>query len=138
MKRVLIIEDEQDIVDIATAILEYEGYEVHSFTEFKGYEKKVNACKPDLVLLDLNLKGYHGKEICKYIKGDKQLRHTSVILMSANRDIKAVKEESGADAFLRKPFDLQDFIDIVKAYIEGPEKAPQLRLRSGGSLLSVA
>src|SRR4051812_7796649 len=117
MKRVLIIEDEQDIVDIATMILEDEGYEVCSFSEFIGYEGRVNEYHADLVLLDLNLQGYHGKDICKYIKGQEHLKQTSVVLMSANRDIQAVKEEAGADAYICKPFDLTHFIQTVKTYI---------------------
>ena len=114
MKRILIIEDEQDIVDIATMILEDEGYEVYSFTDFLGYENKVNDCHADLVLLDLNLRGYHGRDICKFIKSQEHLKQTSVVLMSANRDIQVVKEEAGADAYICKPFDLSDFIQIVK------------------------
>jgi len=115
MKKILIIEDEKDIIDIATIILEDEGYEVSSISEYPGFEKKVDNCKADLVLLDLNLQGYHGKDICKYIKGNKDLKQTSVVLMSANRDIKAVKEESGADAYIAKPFDLAEFISTVRA-----------------------
>ncbi|MGZ3823086.1 MAG: response regulator, partial [Mucilaginibacter sp.] len=76
MKRILIIEDEQDIVDIATMILEDEGYEVFSFTNFVGYQSIVNDCRADLVLLDLNLRGYHGKDICKYIKAQDHLKQT--------------------------------------------------------------
>ncbi|MEO6850789.1 MAG: response regulator [Mucilaginibacter sp.] len=117
MKRVLIIEDEQDIVDIATMILEDEGYEVCSFSDYAGYESKVNDSHADLVLLDLNLQGFHGKDICKYIKGNENLKRTSVVLMSANRDIKAVKEEAGADGYICKPFDLTDFLQTVKTYI---------------------
>ena len=117
MKKVLIIEDEQDIVDIATMILEDEGYEVSSHCEYADFETKVNNAHADLVLLDLNLDGYHGKDICKYIKGNDQLKDTSVILMSANRDIEAIKEEAGADGFITKPFDLADFINIVKTFI---------------------
>ena len=117
MKRVLIIEDEQDIVDIATMILEDEGYEVCSFSDFPGYESKVHDSQADLVLLDLNLQGYQGKDICKYIKGNEHLRQISVVLMSANRDIQAVKEEAGADAYICKPFDLTDFIQTVNTYI---------------------
>ena len=117
MKRILIIEDEKDIVDIATIILEDEGYEVSSFSEYAGFESKVNDSKADLVLLDLNLRGYQGKDICKYIKGQDSLKQTSVILMSANRDIQAVKDEAGADACICKPFDLVDFISTVKANI---------------------
>lgn len=121
MKRILIIEDEQDIVDIATMILEDEGYEVCSFTEYRDYQTKVNDSHADLVLLDLNLQGYHGKDICKYIKGNDHLKETSVVLMSANRDIQTVKEEAGADGYICKPFDLTDFIDTVKRYINGKE-----------------
>lgn len=115
MKKILIIEDEQDIVDIATMILEDEGYEVSSFTEYPGYEARVNSSRPDLVLLDLNLKGYQGKDICKYIKAHDHLKQTPVVLMSANRDIKTVKEESGADDYISKPFDLTDFISTIRA-----------------------
>ena len=118
MKRILIIEDEQDIVDLATLILEDEGYEVCSFMEFKNYESKVNDSHADLVLLDLNLQGYHGKDICKYIKGNEHLKQTSVVLMSANRDIKEIKEEAGADGYISKPFDLTDFISTVRSYID--------------------
>ncbi|MFB9843168.1 response regulator transcription factor [Mucilaginibacter ginsenosidivorans] len=114
MKKILIIEDEKDIIDIATLILEDEGYEVSSISEYPGFEEKINDSKADLVLLDLNLQGYHGKDICKYIKGNDDLKQTSVVLMSANRDIKAVQEESGADAYIAKPFDLADFITTVR------------------------
>jgi DNA-binding response OmpR family regulator len=121
MKRILIIEDEQDIVDIATMILEDEGYEVCSFSEFLGYESKVNDCHADLVLLDLNLRGYHGKDICKYIKTHEHLKKTSVVLMSANKDIKEIKEEAGADAYICKPFDLSHFIQTVKIHLNYQE-----------------
>jgi two-component system cell cycle response regulator DivK len=117
MKRVLIIEDEQDIVDIATMILEDEGYEVASLNEFANFEKKISDCHADLVLLDLNLDGYHGGDICKYIKTNSLLRDTSVVLMSANRDIAEIKEEAGADGYITKPFDLMDFINTVKLHL---------------------
>jgi DNA-binding response OmpR family regulator len=117
MKRILIIEDEQDIVDIATMILEDEGYEVSSLSEFGNFKDQVQDSHADLVLLDLNLQGYHGRDICKYIKGDEHLRQTSVVLMSANRDIQAIKEEAGADGYISKPFDLVDFISTVNTFI---------------------
>jgi DNA-binding response OmpR family regulator len=117
MKRILIIEDEPDIVEIATIILENEGYEVCSLTEFWGYETKVNDCHADLVLLDLNLGRYDGSDICKYIKGNAQLKDTAVVLMSANHNIQTVKEESGANAYISKPFDLSDFVGIISAQL---------------------
>lgn len=117
MKKILIIEDEPDILDMATMILEDEGYEVHGISEYPGFESKVNACGADLVLLDLNLRGYRGEDICKYIKKSETLKQTSVIIMSANRDVKAVKEEAGADGYISKPFDLTDFVGLVKQFM---------------------
>jgi DNA-binding response OmpR family regulator len=125
MKKVLIFEDELDILDMATMILEDEGYEVHGVSEYPGFENKVNACKADLVLLDLNLRGYRGEDICKYIKKSEALKQTPVILMSANRDVQAVKEEAGADGYISKPFDLTDFISLVKQFINRSQLAIQ-------------
>jgi DNA-binding response OmpR family regulator len=117
MKRILIIEDEQDIIDIATIILEDEGYEVSSLNEFPNFEERVNESHADLVLLDLNLDGYFGGDICKYIKSNSLLCDTSVVLMSANRDIQRTKDEVGADGYISKPFDLMDFINTVKLHL---------------------
>ena len=114
MKKILIIEDEQDIMDISTMILEGEGYDVHGFSGFDGYQNIINSINPDLILLDLNLQGRSGREICEYVKQDTNLKTTGVILMSANPDIERVKTESGADTFIKKPFDLKDFTETIK------------------------
>src|ERR1700743_2319012 len=117
MKRILIIEDEQDIFDLVTIILEVEDYEVCSLTELEEDKSKLRDCHADLVLLYLNLGKFHGKDICKFIKGEEQLKQTAVVLMSANKDIQTIKEEAGADAFICKPFDLDHFIDVIKTQI---------------------
>jgi len=82
-----------------------------------GYENVVNECNPNLVILDLNLRGYQGKDICSYIKHQDHLKQTKVVLMSANQDIEAVKEEVGADAFISKPFNINDFLQKVRTNI---------------------
>src|ERR1700744_1966745 len=117
MKKILIIEDDQDIVDLTIILLEREGYEVCSFTNFLGYENVVSECNPNLILLDLNLHGYHGKEICRYIKRQDHLKQIKVMLMSANPDIEELKEEVAADAFIRKPFNIKDFLQKVRTNI---------------------
>ncbi|MFI5161366.1 MAG: response regulator transcription factor [Sphingobacteriales bacterium] len=117
MKKILIIEDDEDIVNLTVLLLEREGYEVHSFTRYQGYENAVNECNPNLVLLDLNLGGYHGKDICRYIKHQDHLKQIKVILMSANLDIEKVKDEVAADAFICKPFNIADFLQKIKINI---------------------
>lgn len=114
MKRILIIEDEQDIVDITTLILEKEGYQVDSLNDFSNYEEKISSYDADLILLDLNLGIVNGKEICEYIKSQPHLKHKAVVLMSANFDVQKVKEEAGANSYLRKPFELSDFLYVVR------------------------
>ena len=113
MGKILIIEDEQDIADLTATILEAEGYQVSVFTHFIGYESVVNNSDADLVLLDLNIRGYHGKEICRYIKQTEYLKQIKVVLMSANPDIVTVKEQVGADAAISKPFDLEYFVEVI-------------------------
>ena len=118
MKKILIIEDEQDIVEITTIILEEKGYEVSSLRDFNSYKTAINESCSDLVLLDLNLGLYRGEEICRYIKQQTHLLPLKVILMSANSDIKEVKEEVGADGFISKPFDIANFMHTIEKCIK--------------------
>jgi DNA-binding response OmpR family regulator len=117
MKKVLVIEDELDIVAVVTIILENEGFEVVSFNDGTNYQAKLQTSHADLILLDLNLNGFNGKLICEYVKSENDLKHIPVILMSANNNIEIVKEECGADDLIRKPFDINQLIDTVNAYV---------------------
>lgn len=117
MKKVLVIEDELDIIAIVTIILENEGYSVTSLTDAVDYESNVIKSKADLVLLDLNLAGFNGKHICSYIKNSDDLKHTPVILMSANTNIDQIMIECGADNLIRKPFDINELVATVDSYI---------------------
>jgi DNA-binding response OmpR family regulator len=114
MKKVLIIEDDPDIVDILTLILEKEGYKVGNLPEFAGYKNSIGVFSPDLVLLDINLGAYNGKDICKFMKAQAELKHIPVILMSANMDLPQSKVEAGADAFLTKPFELAELTYAIR------------------------
>ena len=68
------------------------------------------------MLLDLNIAGFDGQVICDYIKKQSDLKHIPVILMSANPDIAQVREECGAEDFIRKPFDISYFVEMVHSY----------------------
>jgi len=135
MKRILIIEDEPDIVDICTIVLEKEGYEVFTFTDFIGYQSIINAVDANLVLLDLNIRGHHGKEICRYIKQHDNLKQTKVILMSANPDIQTVKNEVEADEYISKPFDIEHLLATVGVLINLPHCHPSALKPDGNALM---
>jgi DNA-binding response OmpR family regulator len=115
MKNILVIEDEADICDIITIILEDEGYKVRSLSTADHYKIRLKESYPDLVLLDLNIAGFNGQIICEYIKSQFDLKTIPVILMSANINAAKVKEVCGAEDLLEKPFDIISLVNKVRA-----------------------
>jgi DNA-binding response OmpR family regulator len=117
MKKILVIEDEPDIVAIVKIVLEEQGYIVSTLPDPTEFKTALRESKADLVLLDLNIAGFDGKIICEYIKGQDDLKNIPVIFMSANDNVKEVKEACGAEDVIQKPFDLNRLVDIVKSYL---------------------
>jgi DNA-binding response OmpR family regulator len=115
MKTILVIEDEVDITEIITIVLEDEGYKVRSLSNADHYEARLKESYPDLVLLDLNIGGFNGQIICEYIKSHFDLKSIPVILVSANINAVKVKEECGAEDLLEKPFDITSLVSKVQA-----------------------
>lgn len=118
-KRVLVIEDEPVIGEMMSILLEIEGYKVISLDDTGMARRKLHAKEVDLVMLDLNLKGENGQSMCAYIKGQADLKHIPVILVSANSELESIKDECGADDIIHKPFDLEHFIAKVRTHSGG-------------------
>ena len=97
-------------------ILEMQGHHVISLADSARARKKMQDKEVDLVLLDLNLSGEGGQSLCGYIKSQDDLKHIPVILVSANIDIERIKNECGADDLIKKPFELDHFINKVDQY----------------------
>ena len=118
IKKVLIIDDDRDILEILTFLLSEEGYEVIASTTGEEVEN-LTEIKPDLILLDLRLAGTStsGQEICCKLKADPNTENFPVILISAEPDIKAIALNCGADDFIQKPFDIFDFSAKVKSFL---------------------
>jgi len=114
--KILIVDDEKDIVEILTMILRDAGYEVNSTANQQTIEK-VYAYLPDLILLDLWMEGVDGGGICKYLKNHKSTKHIPIIIFSANQDIERIAKKVGADDFIPKPFEMKDLLARVKSYI---------------------
>src|SRR5579864_23132 len=115
-KRVLVVDDHEDILEVVKTVLEMAGYEVS--TSLTGaYFQQMENDLPDLILLDVLLPGEDGREICQRLKGDEKTRHIPVILLSAHADLLKTAEECGANDFLAKPFRVTRLRDIVKKYL---------------------
>lgn len=98
-------------------MLEDGGYEVHATANGQTMQK-VRDKLPDLVLLDIWMEGINGRDICRQLKSQQLTRHIPVILISANQNTEVIAKESGADAFIEKPFDMEYMLSKVKYYIQ--------------------
>jgi len=116
MKKILVIDDDANILEVVQFVLEDEGYEVE--TSLNGAcLQEMNGELPDLILLDILLSGEDGREICQLLKGKELTRHIPVILFSAHFNARKITAMHGADAFLSKPFHLNELISLVKRFI---------------------
>lgn len=115
--RVLIVDDEQDIVEVLEKILENEAkYEVE--VAKSGFSAGVTAEKfrPHVILLDMHLRDVDGREVCKQVKSSADLQLTKVIAISgkmSEEELKALSS-SGFDGFLKKPFHVRQVIEAVE------------------------
>ena len=116
-KTVLVIEDEPIIAEMISIILEVQGFKVISLSDTARARQKLHAREVDLAMLDLNLGGEDGADMCAYIKGQDDLKHIPVILVSANPGLAAIMKDCGADDYIAKPFDIDKFVDKVNTYV---------------------
>jgi DNA-binding response OmpR family regulator len=114
-KKIMIADDDPDIVDAIGLMLTFEGYHVSS--TYRGSDVlRLNGELPDLLLLDIQMPGEDGRDICRQFKANKYTKQIPVIMISASFNVKSSALESGADDFLAKPFDMADLISKIQKY----------------------
>lgn len=111
-KKILIADDDEGIVDAVTMILEVMGYEVE-YTYDGGTVIDAVKNKPDLILLDIWMSGYDGRDICRQLKSNPEYREIPVLMISASRDIKQSALDAGANDFMEKPFEMDSLLNKV-------------------------
>lgn len=116
-KKVIVIEDNHDILDMIAYILEDEGYEVISSLDAEPL-KEVEIHNPDLILLDDWLADGYGHQLCGQLKENPVTAHIPVLLVSSVQNLKDLAKSSKADGFIRKPFDIDYLIDMVKQHLK--------------------
>lgn len=117
-KRILIVDDEPDILKITVFRVKQAGYEVITAIDGgQGLETAKNE-KPDLIFLDLGLPTMNGAEVCCKLKADEELKKIPVVILTASSDkVVSVVEEAGADDYLTKPFEPQDLVAKIKKFL---------------------
>jgi DNA-binding response OmpR family regulator len=114
MYRILVVDDDPSILDSMEIALTLQDYAVETTTKGEETFSKIESFKPDLILMDVYLSGMDGRDICKQIKENDKTKHIPVIIFSANKSMKEVFEESGANDFIGKPFNMDELYDKVK------------------------
>src|SRR5690348_14534285 len=105
-KRILVVDDEPDILGVLQLILEEEGYLTKTVEEGSNLEHLLSF-QPDLILLDVFLSGMDGRLMSKQLKSQTTTQHIPIVLMSAHAKAAATLAESRADDFLAKPFEIE-------------------------------
>jgi DNA-binding response OmpR family regulator len=117
MKKILIIEDDQDISDAVDLLLSSEGYKTRAIIKGTDVYKEVNKFTPDLIILDVLLSGIDGRSICEKLKKDTKTKHIPIIMISAHPTVKELVEKAGADSFIPKPFSIDILLAEVKKFL---------------------
>ena len=117
-KKVVIFDDDEDILSICTYVLEERGWEVHTFTNCNDVTQKVAQVVPDVILMDNRIPDAGGIEATRELKNTEKLKNIPVIYFSADSDIQSLAAHAGAEAFLAKPFDLNDMEKIIDKAID--------------------
>jgi len=132
--KILVVDDESHIVELARLYLTREGYEVEGVGDGAQAVTRFGQIKPDLVILDIMLPGADGLTICKEIRKQSQV---PIIMLTARDDVtdKVVGLEVGADDYLTKPFHPQELVARAKALLRRAKIEPdQPKLIRAGKL----
>ena len=116
-KKILVVDDEPDILEFLQVILEEEGYAVVTSDKGEFLEQLHNGGLPHLILLDVLLSGKDGREIVKYLKNQQETKHIPVIMFSAHPSAEETARRAGADDFLAKPFNIDALLDKITHHL---------------------
>jgi two-component system cell cycle response regulator DivK len=112
-KRIIIFDDDEDILSICSFILEEQGWQVNTFNNCNDIISKVSAIEPDVILMDNWIPDLGGIAATKVLKADARFKNVPVIYFSANNDIQTLASTAGADSYLAKPFDIGDLEMVI-------------------------
>jgi CheY-like chemotaxis protein len=113
-RKIVIFDDDEDILAICTFNLEENGWQVSSFTDCNDAPAKIRGEQPDVILMDNWIPDEGGIKATRALKNDPELRIIPVVYFSANSDLHLLAESAGADQYIAKPFDVEQLLTILK------------------------
>ncbi|MFZ5997399.1 MAG: response regulator [Nitrospirota bacterium] len=142
MKRILVVDDEKDIVELVSYNLKKEGFAVEAAYDGETALKKIKEGGYDLVVLDLMLPGMQGLELCRTIRDNPVTLHIPIVMLTAKGEEvdKVIGLEMGADDYIAKPFSPRELVARIRAVLRRADirKAPQPEAVLGeGNILTI-
>ncbi len=121
-KKILLADDEPNIVLVVSKRLEMQGYQIISAGDGQQALEKARMEKPDLILLDLQLPKIDGYKVCQILKADESTKAIPIILFSARMQMtdKEAAQEYGANAYLAKPFQPEVLLLTLQKLLDHP------------------
>ncbi len=117
--KILVVDDEVDLVETLRFPLEMEGFNV--LVSYNGEDALNKARKenPDLILLDLMLPKLDGYKVCRLLKFDERYKHIPILMLTAKtqQKDKIMGQETGADEYITKPFEIDELMKKIKGYL---------------------
>jgi DNA-binding response OmpR family regulator len=118
-RKILIVDDEVDLVKTIRLSLETEGFMVMASYDGEDALNQARKENPDLIILDIMLPKFDGYKVCRLLKFDKKHKHIPILMLTAKTQEKdkTLGMETGADEYITKPFDVDELLAKVKSYL---------------------
>lgn len=118
MTKILIVDDEKDIVETLSFLLKSKGYDVISAHDGEEGLKLAKEENPNLIILDVMMPKINGYKICRLLKYDAKYKNIPIIMVTARSqdNDKLIGEETGANEYITKPFEFSNVLEIISKY----------------------
>lgn len=113
----LIMDDDEDLCLLMETILKFSNYKVEHCSNPRLFYNILETVEPEVIIIDMLLSGQDGRDICRELKRNEQTQGIKILMVSAHPDADKTCREAGADDFLLKPFDIDDFTARVAAFV---------------------
>ncbi len=115
---ILLLDDEPDLAMMMETILKHDGYTVQRCASIPDFRLRLQDFSPTLVIMDMMLAGSDGKDLCRELKTNINTNHIKILMISGHADADSVCRDAGADDFLGKPFDMDQFTSKIAGFIK--------------------
>src|SRR2546421_2484610 len=136
--KVLVIDDEENIIELIKLGLKYEGFQVESASDGSEGLAAAQRMDPNVIILDLMLPGMDGLEVCRQLRINPTTRDIPILMLTAKDEVqdRVTGLETGADDYLAKPFSFEEFVARIRAILRRQKRSKGEGEQADGQLLT--